>query len=107
MPAIVREGRVADQPLSRRADRGHTKRRAKARAKVRGRRLARLAGVLSRGLYANSAVVQDHDRQLGGAADDDDGVATGALARHGKSAAGERIVDPTGERALADHGELG
>ena len=40
------------------------------------------------------------------ASDDDDGVAAAALAGNGEAAAGERVVDALGQRALADDGEL-
>ena len=49
----------------------------------------------------------DEHRERCGATDDHDRIAAAALAGHSKAAAGQRVVDSIGQRALADDGELG
>ena len=93
--------------LARRPDRCDSIIRTQASFEPGFRLPACRAPIFDRGFHANARFI-DHDHgKLSRASDDDDGIATAALARNRKSAAGERVVDASGQRTLADHRKLG
>src|SRR5262245_58887146 len=104
--AVVRDGGVANAMLAGGADGSELKISAETRLQCRfGLRAAGAAYILDC-FQAGASIIDDEDRKLGGAADDRNPVATAALAGDGEAAADQRIVDPIGERALADHRKL-
>jgi hypothetical protein len=107
MPSVVRDGGVAYEPLASGTDRGNSIARTETALQRCFRLLARDIAILGGGFEAHPVrFVDDQHRELGGAADDDDGVAAAGLADNREAAARQRVVDAAGERALADDGEL-
>jgi hypothetical protein len=93
---VVRERRVADQALTRGADRGDAPRGPEPAAQVllggRGAQAPEVGGALD----ARAAAVDEEDRgDVAGAADDDRVVAR-ELARDREVARGEGVVQETG-----------
>ncbi len=106
MATVVRDGGIAHGALGRRSNRGNPVVGAQPCAQRVLGRLAGLAAQLLGWLEPDGPVVHDQHRQRGRAADDDDGIAAAALARQREAAAGQRVVEPLGQRAAADDGEL-
>ena len=104
--AVVRDGRVAHQALTGRADRGDpvggSEPRAQPRLRLGGGEPPEVGGVDE---PAPSPSTTSADGVVAGAADDDRIVA-GQLAGDREVARRERVVEAVGERRLRDHGEL-
>ncbi len=106
MPAVMRDRRVKHTPLARRSDRGNPIVGPEPGPQlVLGHRTRIATHVICR-LEPNVAVIDDQHRQRPRPPDDDDGVATALFAGNGETAAGERVVEATGQGARADDGEL-
>ncbi len=107
VPAVMRDRRVKHTPLARRSDRGNPIVGSEPGPQlVLGHRTRIATHVICR-LEPNVSVIDNQHRQRPRPPDDDDGVAAALLAGDGKTAAGERVVEATGQRARADDGELG
>src|SRR6185436_1210290 len=95
---IVRDRRVENAALAGWPDRGNAIVGAESRAQLFFRDVTRIARDIVRRLEPDLSVVDHQNRLRGRPPDDDDGVAAGALAGHGKTAARERVVEAAGER---------
>ena len=104
--AVVRDGRVLDEPLAGRADGGD----APGGAEVVAEALLGLRGGESpqprRGQDARTVAVDDQNRRAVGGAADDDRVVARELARDREVGRRECIVQQAGERRLRDDREL-
>ncbi len=89
VPAVVRDRRVADGTLAGGPDRRDPVVGAEPRAQLFFRHRTRLAAHVIGRLEPYLAIVDHEHRQPRRTADDDDGVAAGALAGNGKAAARE------------------
>ena len=106
MASVVRDRRVADPAFPGGANRRDLIVRAEAGLERRFRGTTRCPTKIFRRLEPDLPVINDQGRQRCGPSDDDDGVAAATLAGNRESAAGERIVDPIGQRTLADDGKF-
>ena len=107
MPAVVRDGRVAHSPLTRWTDRGDAIVSAEASAQFFFRNLTGVAEHIVGRLESNVSVIDDQNRPVRGAPDDEDRVGTRPFSSDCETTARERIVETLGQRALTDDSEFG
>ena len=107
MSSVVRDRGVTDRALPGRANRSNAVVRPQPRSQLLFSLVTRSAKDLVSRVQSNLPIVNDEDGPCGGAADNDDGVAATALAGHRESAAGQRVIEPVGQRTSRDDGKLG